>query len=160
HVQDAIQKVDARYPFAQPRQLFRNRGDGTFEDVSAACGPALTTPAVGRGVCFGDYDNDGDLDVCVNNNGGAPILLRNGVGNCNAWVRLRLEGRAPNRFAIGARVELTRPGSEGTPLRYPLIAEVRAGSSYCSTHDPRLLFGLGAAHGPVTVTVRWPDGQR
>src|SRR5205085_5997694 len=134
-----------------------NRGDGTFEEIGARCGPALTTPAVGRGLCTGDYDNDGDLDVCINNNGGAPMLLRNDLGNRQAWVRLRLEGRSPNRDAIGARVELT-PGGRGPHSRQ--LIEVHAGSSYCSTSDPRPFFGLGSARAPVTVTIRWPDGRR
>jgi hypothetical protein len=157
HVQDAIQRVDPGCRFAQRRQLFRNRGDGRFEEIGAGCGPAFTVPAVGRGVCLGDYDNDGDVDICVNNNGGAPMLLRNEGGNRRAWVRLRLEAPAPNRAAIGARVTLI-PAGEGSGRKQ--VAEVRAGGSYCSTHDCRLHFGLGAARSPVTVTVRWPDGRR
>ena len=155
HVQDLVHRVDGACMYAQARQLFRNQGNGTFQDLSASAGPAFTTPAVGRGLAVGDFDNDGDLDVLINNNGGAPMLLRNEVGNRNAWLRLKLEGRPPNRAAIGARVEAAVPG-----LSRKLIGEVRAGSSYCSTSDPRPLFGLGSAKGPVTVTVRWPDGKR
>jgi hypothetical protein len=159
HVQDTIHRVDPGCDFAQRRQLFRNLGAaGTagvprFEEIGSGCGPALTRPAVGRGVCVGDYDDDGDLDVCINNNGGEPMLLRNEVGNRRGWLRLQLQGRPPNQAAVGARVEVTA-GS----LRQ--VAEVRAGGSYLSTHDPRLLFGLGSNRGPATVAVRWPTGRR
>jgi hypothetical protein len=159
HVQDLIHRVDPACQFAQARQLFRQQGSPGprnvphFEEIGAASGPAFTAPAVGRGLCIGDYDNDGGADVLVNNNGGPPMLLRNLVGSRNHWIRLRLEGRRPNTMAVGARVEL-RCGARRQ------VAEVRAGGSYCSTHDPRLLFGLGGATGPASATVRWPDGRR
>jgi len=160
-VQDLIAKIDPLQSYAQPRQLFRNLGNGAFADLTASCGPVLTAPAVGRGVCAGDYDNDGDMDLCVSNNGAPPMLLRNRVGSRNAWVRLRLAGRPPNPFGIGARVTLTPPGGMSGPAGRR-VAEVRAGAGYLSGHDPRLLFGLGggdALRGTVTVTVRWSRGK-
>ena len=153
HVQDAIQRIDPACTFAQPRQLHRNRGDGRFDPVGPTAGPAFTRPAVGRGLAVGDYDNDGDLDLAIHNNGGAAMLLRNEVGHRQAWIRLRLEGRAPNPLAIGARVTVNgvRSGTQ--------FAEIAGGSSYASTHDFRVHFGLGDEVEPVTVTVRWPDGR-
>jgi hypothetical protein len=163
HVQEAIQKVDPACSFAQPRQIFRNRGDGTFEDLTSACGPAMTEPAVGRGAAFGDYDNDGDLDILVNNNGGPAMLLRNNLVSTGTgaerpertphWLRLRLVGRAPNRFAVGARVTIWAGG-----LRQ--VREVRAGHSFASSSDIRLQFGLGRASRADRIVVRWPGGGR
>jgi hypothetical protein len=153
HVQEAIQQVDAACSFTQPRQLFRNQGDGTFEDLTAACGPAMTSPAVGRGAAFGDFDNDGDVDILINNNGGPAMLLRNEVGSRRHWLRLRLMGRAPNRFAVGARVT-TVAGA----LRQ--VREVRAGNSYASGSDLRLQFGLGSHRQADRVIVRWPGGRQ
>jgi hypothetical protein len=153
HVQEAIQQVDAVCSFAQPRQLFRNRGDGTFEDLTAACGPAMASPAVGRGAAFGDTDNDGDVDILVNNNGGPAMLLRNDAGRRNHWLRLRLVGRPPNRFAVGARVTLT-----AGDLRQ--VRELRAGHSYASASDLRLHFGLGSHLQADRIVVRWPGGRQ
>lgn len=147
HVQDNIDQVDRACTFAQPRQLYENM-DGRYR--SAAAGPAFTTPTVGRGAAFGDFDNDGDVDIVVNNNNGPAMLLRNEVGSRQHWLRLRLEGRPPNRFAVGARVTLTI----GRAIQ---VKEVRAGNSYASSSDPRLLFGLGSAR-RARLTVRWPDG--
>jgi enediyne biosynthesis protein E4 len=152
HVQDAIQRVDAACAFAQPRQLFHNRGDGSFEDVSAASGPALTAPAVGRGVAFGDYDNDGDVDILVNNNGGSPMLLRNDAPRDRHWLRVRLADHAPNRFGIGARVTVESGGRRQ-------MREIRSGYSYASASDLRAHFGLGPHPRADRVIARWPDGS-
>jgi enediyne biosynthesis protein E4 len=159
HVQDAIARIDPLCQFPQPRQLFRNAGGGRgggpvrFVDVSAAAGPALTEPAVGRGAAFGDIDNDGAVDILVTNNGGRPMLLRNEVGTRRHWLSLRLVGRAPNRDAVGARVRLRASGA----LQ---VREVRAGSSYASSSDFRLFFGLGDRTAAEEIEVRWPDGRR
>jgi hypothetical protein len=151
HVQDRIHEVDPGCTYAQPRQFFHNRGDGTFEHVSARGGPALTVPAVGRGAAFGDLDGDGDIDILVNNCGGSAMLLRNDLPPGHHWLTLRLQGPRPNRFAIGARVAVTAGGRTQ-------IAEVHAGSSYASTSDPRPHFGLGTATLAERIVVRWPGG--
>jgi enediyne biosynthesis protein E4 len=151
HVQDRVREVDASCTYAQQRQLFRNRGDSTFEDVSTRGGPALTTPAVGRGAAFGDLDGDGDVDVLVNNCGGPAMLLRNELPAGHHWLAVRLDGAPPNRFGIGARVSVTAGGRTQ-------IAEACAGHSYASTSEPRLQFGLGAAARVDRLTVRWPRG--
>jgi hypothetical protein len=149
HVQDTIARADPACTFAQPRHLFENAG-GKFREVAQAS-PALARPAVGRGAAFGDVDNDGDVDILVSNNSGPPILLLNAAGNGRSWLRVRLRGRAPNRFGIGARVRLTAGGRTQ-------VAEARAGHSYASTSDPRLHFGLGAATRVTRLEVRWPRG--
>lgn len=150
HVQDAIARVDPLCEFPQPCQLFRNAGGGRFEDVSATA-PAITAPMVGRGVAFGDWDNDGDVDLLVTGNGGPPRLLQNQVGDRNGWLTLRLVGRGKNRHAVGARVRL-RAGDR-TQLR-----EVRSGGSYASASDFRLTFGLGESNVAEEIEIRWPDG--
>jgi hypothetical protein len=162
HVQEAIQRVDAACSFAQPRQILRNRGDGSFEDLTRACGPAMTEPAVGRGAAFGDCDNDGDVDILVNNNGGPAMLLRNNLAapapaaarpeRGPHWLRLRLVGRAPNRFVVGARVTLEAGG-----LRQ--VRDVRVGHSFASSSDVRLHFGLGRHTRADRIVVRWPGGR-
>lgn len=149
HVQDTIARADPSCSFAQPRHLFENVG-GSFRPVGVGT-PALARPAVGRGVAFGDLNNDGALDVLVSNNGGTPMLLLNAIGSRRAWLRLRLVGRPPNRFGVGARARITTGGRTQ-------IAEVRAGHSYASSSDPRLHFGLGAAKQADRIEVRWPSG--
>jgi enediyne biosynthesis protein E4 len=156
HVQDTIARADPECTFEQPRQLLENTGPtspGKFTDVSAEGGPALTRPSVARGAAFGDYDNDGDIDILVNNNGGAPMLLRNEINGRRHWLTVRLVGRRPNTSAIGARVTVEANGR-------PQIREIQSGRGYASTSDLRLHFGLGEADVADRVTVRWPGGAR
>jgi hypothetical protein len=144
------------YPYHQPNQLFRSRGDGTFDEITSIAGSAFAESAVSRGALFGDLDNDGDTDVVVTNNSGPARVLVNQVGQRYPWLGLRLTTTitgAP-RDALGGLVRLDRPGNS-TLWR-------RAGSdgSYVSANDPRVLFGLGpGAAGPFTARVRWPDGR-
>ncbi|HEX9733159.1 MAG TPA: CRTAC1 family protein [Thermoanaerobaculia bacterium] len=137
------------YPLGQANQLFRNLG-GRFEDVTARAGEAFARAEVSRGAAFGDVDDDGDVDVLVTNSNGRARLLVNQTGQDNPWVGLRLtDGR---RDQLGATVRVERPGP-------PVLARrARTDGGYCSAHDPRVLIGLGAAAGPVTVRVDWPGG--
>jgi len=153
HVANDIEAVQPKVKYAQPPHLFHNLGGRRFEAVAAASGEALQRPMVGRGAAYGDYDNDGDLDLLVTSNGGPARLLRNDGGNRNHYLRVRAVGGPSNRDAIGARVTLTTPqgGKEW--------ALVKTGSSYCSQSELPLTFGLGAALKAARVEVAWPSGR-
>jgi len=136
----------------QRQQLFRNLGNGGFEDVTAMGGPALEGHDASRGAAFGDVDNDGDIDVVVANNEGPVQILLNTVGSRRHWVGLRLLG--PNGSdSLGARAAVT-PAGGSTRWR-----RARSDGSYGSASDPRVLVGLGSDAGPVGVRVLWPDGR-
>ena len=138
------------FPLGQSKQLFRNQGNGRFEDVTGLGGPALTEPEVSRGAAFGDVDNDGDVDVVVGNNRGPVRLLLNQVGHRRHWVGLKLVGDAGSD-RLGARVAVTT----GTTTRW---RRARSDGSYASANDPRVLVGLGDSAEPARVRVVWPSG--
>ena len=146
---------DTRQPFPleQRKLLFRNLGNGRFEDVSGKAGAAFQLAEVGRGAAFGDLDNDGDQDVVIGNDAGPTRLLINNVGNRNHWVGLRLVGQPAKRDMLGARVEIINKGGD------VLTRRARSDGSYASANDPRVLVGLGTAGEAPRVRVRWPDGQ-
>jgi len=146
-----ISRVSAKYPARSPRILFRNRGDGTFYEMGAEAGPGITDSHTGRGAAFGDFDNDGDLDVLIMNVNEPPSLLRNDAPPGNHWIKFRLEGTKSNRSAIGSRV-LVRYGGKVQ------VQEVLSGSSFISANDPRLHFGLGEAT-TADVEIHWPLGM-
>ncbi len=162
HVLDNAHRVGSVYK--QPAILFRNTGDGRFVDVTRDVEDGLSIPQPGRGAAFGDYDNDGDVDVFVLSVNGAGRLLRNDAGNGSRWLRVKLVGaarehsvgstgtpRLSNRNGIGARVTVWAGGR-------PQVGEVRSGSSYLSQNDFRLHFGLGQAPTVDSLRVRWPGG--
>jgi enediyne biosynthesis protein E4 len=140
------------YPLATPRVLFRNLGNGRFEELIDTAGPGIATPHCSRGCAFGDFDNDGDLDILIVNLNEPPSLLRNDVSGGHHWLKVKLVGVTSNRSAIGARVTVRYAGKTQTQ-------EVLSQSSFYSASDFRLHFGLGDA-GMADVEVRWPRGNR
>jgi enediyne biosynthesis protein E4 len=151
HVLDNIQRYHSETAYAEPKLMFRNNGRGIFENVSDQLGPDLLLPRVSRGLAVGDYDNDGDLDILVSNNGQAPQLLRNDGGNENHWLGILLIGTKSNRDGVGARVKL----AAGDLILYD---QRKGGMSYQSAQDPRLHFGLGQRGRVDSVEIKWPSG--
>ncbi len=152
HILDNASTVRADATYRQPKLLLENVG-ARFQDVTSERGEALRIPQVSRGLAWGDYDNDGDLDVLISNCGGSPVLLRNEGGDRNPWLALRLVGKKSNRNGFGALVEL-KAG------RKRLLVQVTSAGSYLSASDYRAHFGLGNYQGPLEVTVSWPSGIR
>jgi hypothetical protein len=138
--------------YMQPKELYRNLGDGRFAEVAAATGGDLTTPRPARGAAFADYDNDGDVDVLVININSRPNLYRNDGGDRKSWIGFRLVGVSSNRDAIGARIEIEAGGRTQ-------VGEVRSGGSYLSHNDMRVHFGLGSAVRVDRIRIRWPNGN-
>ncbi len=152
HVFPDIDRRGLGTTWRQRNQLFHNEGNGRFREVTDQAGPGLREAHSARGAAFGDLDDDGDIDVVVNNIDEPPSLLRNDGGNGRNWIGFRLVGSERNREAIGARVTVTS-GS----LRQ--MAEIHAGSSHNSSNEPRLLFGLGSLDVADRVEIRWPLGK-
>ena len=150
HVYPQVDNIPGGSPYRQPMLLFRNRRDGTFEDVSSAL--EKFPPRSCRGAAFGDINNDGNVDIVVLNVGEPPSLLINHNQNSNHRVLFKLIGTKSNKAAIGARVTV----KTGTLSQF---SEVRGGASYISQNDLRLHFGLGASDKMSEVDIRWPNGQ-
>ena len=136
---------------AQRKLVYRNLRYGRFEDVTDRLGPPVTTPKAGRGAAFGDYDNDGDVDVVVTNVHERADLFRLDTKGTHHWLLLKLVGTRSHRNAIGARVRAVR----GATVQ---VEEVRGGGSYISQNDLRVHFGLGDAARVDRIEVRWPSG--
>ena len=152
HVLDNIERYHADTKYAEPKLMFRNTGRGLFENVSDQLGADFLLPRVSRGAAVGDFDNDGDLDILVNNNGQAPQLLRNDGGNANHWLEILLIGTKSNRDGVGARVKVTA----GDLVLYD---QRKGGMSYQSAQDPRLHFGLGTRTKIDSIEINWPSGM-
>lgn len=146
-----LEKTLPQYPNKTPRVVFRNLGNGTFEELLDGAGPGVSEAHCSRGCAFGDFDNDGDLDVLIVNMNEPPSLLRNDVRGANHWLKLKLVGTKSNRSAIGARVELRY----GKKLQ---VQEMLSQSSFYSTNDSRLHFGLGLEKF-ASVVIHWPSGH-
>ncbi len=146
-----VEKKNPAYPFRTPRLVFRNLGDGRFEELIEEAGPGISDPHPSRGCAFGDFDNDGDVDVIIWNMNEPPSLLRNDVTGGGHWLKVQLIGVKSNRSAIGSRVTVRYGTRQQTQ-------ELTAQSSFYSVNDKRLHFGLGsesAAH----LTIRWTNGE-
>lgn len=151
HVYPEVDKALGDTSYEERKILYRNKRNGEFEDVSLRGGPAIVLKRSSRGVAFGDLFNSGQTDIVVNNMNDVPTLLHNRMAYRNSSITIQLSGKAPNAFAIGARVAVRTKA-----LR--MINEVRSGGSYLSQNDLRLRFGLGSA-ASADVEVRWPDGH-
>jgi hypothetical protein len=150
NVYPELERTFARFPARSQPIIFRSLRNGKFVEMGKEAGPALAAHHCSRGCAFGDFDNDGDLDILVMNQNEPPSLIRNDAPNGNHWIKVRLEGTKSNRSAIGARV-LVRYGGKVQ------AQERMSQSSYCSANDARLHFGLGNA-ATADVEVRWPSG--
>jgi hypothetical protein len=152
HVYIDVEQKLPSYPYRTPRVVFRNLGTGKFEELIEQAGPGVAAAHSSRGCAFGDFDNDGDVDVLVINLNEPPSLLRNDVTGGNHWLKVKLIGVKSNRSAIGARV-IARYGGRQQ------VQEVMAQSSFYSVNDSRLHFGLGQER-TADLEIRWPSGER
>jgi enediyne biosynthesis protein E4 len=148
HVYPELESQQGAERYLNPRLVYRNLGNGRFEDVSAMAGPGVAQKLSSRGAAFGDFDNDGAIDVLIMNMGQPPSLLRNNLRSENHWIKVKLQGTKSNRGAIGALVTVGRQTDV-----------VLSQSSYLSHNDSRLHFGLGAAASVESFIVRWPNGN-
>ncbi|HEY1404428.1 MAG TPA: CRTAC1 family protein, partial [Pyrinomonadaceae bacterium] len=150
HPDDMVETKSARVKYKEPLLIFENTGRG-YRNVSARSGAVFARNFPARGMSVGDYDNDGDADVLVSNNGAAPLLLRNDGGNNNNWLGLQLVATKSNPAAAGAVITWQAGGVKRSRLK-------TAGGSYLASHDPREVLGLGAASKVESVEIRWPSG--
>jgi hypothetical protein len=152
HIDDTVRNIRGNVGYAQPPQIFLNNGEGKFQDVAAATGDAFIQPKVGRGLCYADFDRDGDLDILMTTNNGPAYLYRNDQQAGNHSIRFRLTGTKSNRDAIGAMVRIEHEGSTQERL-------VKGGSSYLSQSELPVTFGLGKRDKLDRVVIEWPSGK-
>jgi len=151
HIDDSIERVQSRVRYAEPPHLFRNLGNGKFEEVSAEVGTAFAAPVVARGAAYGDIYNNGALDVLISTNGGPAHLFRN-EGTTNKSLRVKLIGTKSNRDGLGTVVRV----SAGNDIQSKTLS---SGSSYLSSSELILTFGLASHAKADTVDLYWPSGQ-
>ena len=152
HIEETVRNIRGNVGYAQAPHLFLNQGNGTFRDVAAAAGRDFSQPRVGRGLAYGDFDRDGDLDLLMTTNNGPAALLRNDQLGGNRSVRFRLTGKKSNRDAIGASVRLFFEGLSQSRL-------VKTGSSYLSQSELPVTFGVGRRDRVDRVVIEWPSGR-
>jgi hypothetical protein len=152
HVYPEVDSAKLGSFYREPRFLYNNLGNGKFRDISKSSGPGLADPRSSRGLAIADLFNDGRLEAVINNLSDWPMLLVNLAKNQNHWLGLRLIGTSSNRDAIGARATLQS-------AKRLWVDEVRSGSSYNSSSDLRLHFGLGAETHLTNIQIRWPNGK-
>ena len=153
HVYPEVEQSAQKTAYKQINSLFHNDAKGKFVEVTKSAGEGFETPYVGRGVAFADFDNDGNVDLVVGNNGDPPLLLHNGGGTGNHFVNFKLIGTKSNRDAMGARIRIKVGGASQ-------MREIYGGGSYLSQSDLRANFGLGKSPKIETVEVSWPSGLK
>jgi hypothetical protein len=157
HVYPEVEQLRTEAGYPQQKILYRNLRNGHFEDVSSEGGAGIMVPVASRGAAFGDFDNDGDIDVVVNTINDFPQLLRCDSRLENSWLKVKTIGTKSNRSGIGARLRcVTHPPGETKP--HQQIDEVRSGGSYISQNDLRVHFGIGKAEKVELLEIRWPSG--
>jgi len=152
HIDDTVRNIRGNVGYAQPPQIFLNNGQGKFQDVAASTGDAFIQPKVGRGLCYADFDRDGDLDILMTTNNGPAYLYRNDQLAGNHSIRFRLTGTKSNRDAIGAMVRIEHESSTQSRL-------IKGGSSYLSQSELPVTFGLGKRDKIDRVIIDWPSGR-
>ena len=152
HIDDTVRNIRGNVGYAQPPQLFLNSGKRVFRDVAADLGDGFRTPKVGRGLAYGDFDRDGDLDLLITTNNGPAYLYRNDQLAGNHSIRFRLTGTQSNRDAIGASVRIEHGGVTQTRL-------VKGGSSYLSQSELPVTFGVGHIDKVSRAVLQWPNGR-
>ncbi len=152
HVDDNLERLGYDTPYAEPALLHHNIGGKRFELATREAGSYFDSYHVGRGLAYGDLDDDGDIDLVISHKDGVPALLRNDTKTTNHWIRLCLQGIRSNRDAVGAQVKVEAAGQIITRQR-------KGGGSLASAHDPRLLIGIGEAEVARRVVIHWPSGQ-
>ncbi len=153
HVYPQLDKVKlgASAGYRQRKLFYRNRRDGTFDEIASQFGDVMTQEHVSRGLAIGDIDNDGRTDIAINDLDGTPQLLHNEIAQAGNWISVKLQGKAPNTDAVGAIVTVTAGGVTQKAL-------VQSGTSYISQNDMRPHFGVGEATAIDAIEVTWPDG--
>jgi hypothetical protein len=153
HLNRVIEKTRVDVLYEEPPMLLANNGNGVFRDMKGAAGPVFRTRYLGRGLAVGDYDNDGGVDVVFTRLNDTPILLHNNAGHEKTWIGVELEGSKSNRDAIGSRLTLTAGSRK-------LTRWITGGASYLSSHDRRVIFGIGGSPPlPLRLDIRWPNGN-
>ena len=154
NVMDNIAEISKHFTYAEPNSLFRNLGNGRFEDVSSTAGPDFTKPLPHRGLAYGDLDNDGRMDLVITTLGGPVQVLRNVTETHNHWILLKLIGSKSNRMGIGAKLRVTTEDGR------QLYNEATTSTGYAASSDPRVHFGLGSSSLIRELEIRWPSGIR
>ena len=159
HVYPEVDKSKADLKYAEQKYLYRNLRNGRFEEVTQQGGPGISENAPARGCAFGDYDNDGDLDIAVNCVNAIPQLLRCDSTLTRNWIKIKLVGTKSNRTGIGTRVLVTAKTVPSADKPLVQMDELRSGGSYFSQNDMRMHFGLEQASKVDLVEIRWLSGQ-
>ena len=159
HVYPEVDKSKADLKYAEQKYLYRNLRNGRFEEVTQQGGPGISENAPARGCAFGDYDNDGDLDIAVNCVNAIPQLLRCDSTLTRNWIKIKLVGTKSNRTGIGTRVIVTAKTVPSADKPLVQMDELRSGGSYFSQNDMRMHFGLEQASKVDLLEIRWLSGQ-